>query len=161
MVTKKVTMERYQEVMIAISESVMKNRLRHPIAEESRWPHIRLAIKPRYLGNHASQIKSYYGTLSGNHGHSFNIRQEKSRGAPPGGKIMMTSYPACNKTSSSRKPCIPDTKLLWNAIWKSWSLFQNPSWKIAWSTPWRRNHYDVMSGWQYNIVISETMHRRY
>jgi len=34
---------------------------------------------------------------------------------------------ACNKTSLSRKPCIPDEKLLWNAIKKSWSLFQNPS----------------------------------
>jgi len=30
-----------------------------------------------------------------------------------------------------RKPCIPYKKLLWNAIRKSWSLFQNPSWKIA------------------------------
>jgi len=37
---KKVTMERYQAVMVALSESVMKNRLKRP-----------------YLGNHASQIK--------------------------------------------------------------------------------------------------------
>jgi len=27
----------YQEVMIALSESVMKNRLKHPLAEKSRW----------------------------------------------------------------------------------------------------------------------------
>jgi len=31
---------------------------------------------------------------------------KKMRGAPPGGEIMMTSYPACNKTSLSRKRCI-------------------------------------------------------
>jgi len=31
---------------------------------------------------------------------------------------------------------------------KSWSIFQNPSWKIAWSAPWRRTDYDVISGWQ-------------
>jgi len=28
---------------------------------------------------------------------------------------MMTSYPVGNKTSLSRKPCIADKKLLWNA----------------------------------------------
>jgi len=27
--------ERYQEVMVALSESVMKNRLKHPLAEKS------------------------------------------------------------------------------------------------------------------------------
>jgi len=52
-------------------------------------------------------------------------------GAPPGGEITMTSYPACNKTSLSRKPCIADKKLPWIAIRKSWSLLQNSSWKIA------------------------------
>jgi len=35
---------------------------------------------------------------------------------------MMTSYPACNKTSLSRKPCIPDKKLLLITIMKSWLL---------------------------------------
>jgi len=29
-------MERYQEVMVALSESVMKNRLKRPIVEKSR-----------------------------------------------------------------------------------------------------------------------------
>jgi len=62
-------MKRYQEVMVALSKSVMKNRLN----------------------------------------------------APPGGEITMTSYPVGNKTSLSQKPCIPDKKLLWNAIRKSWS----------------------------------------
>jgi len=51
-----------------------------------------LAIKHRYLRNHASQIKSYYGTLSGSHGRSFKIRHEKSPEAPPGGGLTMTSY---------------------------------------------------------------------
>jgi len=56
----------------------------------------------------------------------------KSPEAPPGGEITMTSYPVWNKASLSRKPCIPDKKLLWNAISKSWSVFPNSSWKIAW-----------------------------
>jgi len=62
---KKVGKERYQEVMVTLSKSVMKNRLKRPLAEKSRCRHIRLAMKPHYLGNHASQIKSYCGTLSG------------------------------------------------------------------------------------------------
>jgi len=44
-------MERYQEVMVALSECVMKNRLKRPLAEKSRLRHIPLAIKHRYLGN--------------------------------------------------------------------------------------------------------------
>jgi len=84
--------------------------------------------------------KKLLWSLSGSHDHSFRIRHEKSPETPPGKKITVTSYPACNKTSLSQKPCVPDKKLLWNAIRKSWSLFQNPSWKIAWSAPvadWR------------------------
>jgi len=50
------------------------------------------------------------------------FRHEKSREAPYGGEITMTSYPAFNKTSLSWKPCIPDKKFLWTAIRKSWSL---------------------------------------
>jgi len=46
-------------------------------AEVSRWRHIRLAIKPHYLGNHASQMKGYYGALWGNHGRFFRIRHVK------------------------------------------------------------------------------------
>ena len=106
-------MEHYQEITVALSESVMKNRIEHPLAEKSRWRHIRLAIKPRYLGNHASQIKSYYGTLSGSHGRSFRIRPEKSPRAPPSEEFKMTSYPSCNKTSLSRKPRIPDKSYCW------------------------------------------------
>jgi len=138
----KVTEERYQEVMVALSEFVMKNRVKRPLASKSRW---RLAIKARYLGNHASHVKSYYWSVSGSNGHTFRIHNEKSPEALPGGEIMMTSYPACNKTSLYRKPCTPDKKLLWNTMRKSWSLFQNPSWKIVWSVPCRRNHDDVIS----------------
>jgi len=70
--------------------------------------------KPRYLGNHASQFKSYYGLLSGSHGRSFRIRHVKVRAAPPGEVLTMTmtSYTVGNKTSLSRKPCIVDKKLL-------------------------------------------------
>jgi len=55
-------------------------------------------MKPRYLVNHASQIKRYYGTLSGSHGRSFRVRQEKSPEAPPGGGLAMMSYPVGNET---------------------------------------------------------------
>jgi len=156
--------------MVALSEFVMKNCLKRPFAEKSRWRHIRLAMRPHYLGNHASQmksykgtlsgsngrfirirhenclkrpwrrnhddvlfglsikpsylwnhasqIKSYYRTLSGSHGRTFRIRIEKSREAPPGVEITMTSYPACNKNTLSRKPCIAVKKLLFITIRK-------------------------------------------
>jgi len=100
----KSTMEHYWEVMLALSESVMNNRLTCRQAKKSWWRHIPFAIKPPYLGNHASQIKSYYGTLSGSHARSFRIHHEKSPEAPPGGEITMTSYTVCNITSLSRKP---------------------------------------------------------
>jgi len=61
---QKVIIDHYQEVKLALSETVMKNCLKRPLAEKSRWCQFRLAMKPRYLGNHASQIKSYYGSLS-------------------------------------------------------------------------------------------------
>jgi len=118
------------------------------LAEKSPWRHIRLAIKPRYLGNNASQMKSYYWTLSGSQARSFRIRREKLPKAPPGEEITMTFYPVGNKTSLYRKPCITHKKLLWITIRKSWSLFQNPSWKITWRAPWRRNHHDVISSLQ-------------
>jgi len=100
-------MERYQEVVVALSESVMKNLLKRSLAEKSRWRPIRLAIKPCYLGNKPSQIKSDYWTLLGNHGRSFRIRHKKTPEAPPSGEITMTSYPVGNETTLSRKPCIP------------------------------------------------------
>jgi len=108
-------------------------RIRHlkQRAEKWHWRHIRLAIKPCNLGNHASQIKSYYGTLWGSHGRSFRIRHLKQREATPRGEITMTSYPVGDKTSLFRKPCIPDKQLLWNAMRKSWSLLQNPSWQCT------------------------------
>jgi len=65
---KNITKENYQKVMIALSalsEFVLLNRVKRPLAVKSWWRHIRFAIKPRYFGNHASQIKSYNGLLSG------------------------------------------------------------------------------------------------
>jgi len=47
-------MERYMEVMIALSQSVMKKCMKRTLAVKSLWRHIRLAKKPRYFGNHAS-----------------------------------------------------------------------------------------------------------
>jgi len=43
--------------------NLLKNCVQRPLAEKSRWRHIRLAIKPRYLGNHASKIKSYFQSI--------------------------------------------------------------------------------------------------
>jgi len=48
------------ETGVALSDSVNKTCVKRLLAEKSRWRHIRLEIKPPYLGNHASQIKSYY-----------------------------------------------------------------------------------------------------
>jgi len=50
-----------------------------------RQQNLRLAIKPRYLGNHASQIKSYYESVSGSHGRSYRIRHKKVRAVSHGG----------------------------------------------------------------------------
>jgi len=86
--------------MVALLKSIIKNLLKRPLADKSQ--------RRRYLGNHAYQKKSYYGTVSGSHGRSFRIHHEKLREVPPGGEIMMTSYPACNKSLLSRKPCIAD-----------------------------------------------------
>jgi len=195
--TRNVSMNHDYENVVTFSHFVNKTCVKRPLAEKSRWRHIRLAIKPRNLGNHASQIKSYYRTLSWSHGRSFRICHKKSPEAPPSGKITMTSYPVGNETSLSRKPCVPDEKFIWTlsvshgrsfrnrhenlpeappgveipmmsdpacnkstlsrkpciadkkllliTITKSWSHFQNPSWKIAWSVSWRRNDDDVIS----------------
>jgi len=146
--SRNISMNHDYETGVALSDFINKTCAKRPLAEKSLWRHFRLAIKPRYLRNHASQFKNYYRTLSGSHGLSFKIRHENSSEAPPGGEITMTSYPVGNKTSLTRTPCIPDKKLLWSAIRKSWSLFQNPSYKIAWNASFRRNHDDVISGLQ-------------
>jgi len=91
------------------------------LAEDLRWHHIRLSIIPRFLGKHTSQMKSNYGKLSESHDRSFRIRHVKQRAAPPGGGQTMTSYPVCNTTSLSRKPCLAAKTLLWITILKSWS----------------------------------------
>jgi len=121
---KNVTMVCYKEVMVAFPEAVMKKCVQRPLAGDWRWLHIRLAIKPRYVGNHASQIKTYYGSLSGSHSSSFRICHEKSHEAPVGEEITMTSYPVCNKTSLSWKTYsyIIDKMLLSNTFMKSSSL---------------------------------------
>jgi len=57
----------------------------------------------------------------------FRFRQQNLCETLPSGDITMTSHQVGNKTSLSQIPCIPDEQLLWNAINKSRSLFQNPS----------------------------------
>jgi len=113
--TRNVSMNHDYETGVALWDSVKKTCVKRPPAEKSRWRHIHLAMKPRYFGSRASQMKSYWGTLSGNNVPFIIIRHENSPEAPPSGEITMTSHPACNKTSLSRKPCIPDKKLLWGS----------------------------------------------
>jgi len=57
--------------MVALLKSVMKNRLKRPLAANHDDV---IAMTPGYLGNHASQKTSYYETLSVSHGRSFRIR---------------------------------------------------------------------------------------
>jgi len=105
--------------MVALSESLIKNRAKRPLAAKSRWCHIRLSIKPRYLANHESQINSYYGTLRGSHGRSFRIHHENCLKRPQVAKsrwrdilfVMKACYHA-----------LQIKKLLWITIRKSWSL---------------------------------------
>jgi len=104
--------------------TIMKNRLKRPLADKSRWRYIRFAIKPRSLETMHSRYKCRYGTLSGSLVRSFRIRREKSPEAPPSEEITMTSS-GYNKTSLSGTLCILDKKLLWITIKKSCSLFQN------------------------------------
>jgi len=90
-------MERYQEVM-----SLFQNRHEKVSAAPPggglamiSYP-VGFAMKPHYLENHTSQIKSYYISLSGSYGRSFRICPEKLRAAPTDGEITMTSYPVGN-----------------------------------------------------------------
>jgi len=76
----------------------------------------------------------------------FQISSTKTVWNAPNEGLTMTSYPVFNQTSLSRKPCITAQKLLWNAIRKSWSLFQNALWKSACNAPWRRTDDDDISG---------------
>jgi len=152
-------MERYLEVMVALTESVIKNRLKRILAEDGRLRHIWLAIKPHYLANHASQIKSYYGTLLGSPDHSYRIRHGKSPETPPGSKITMTSYPACNKTSLSRKPCIRDKNLLWT-LWGSHGRSFRIRHEISHETPPGGGLTMTSCPIGNKTCISETMYRR-
>jgi len=110
--TRNISMKHDYETGVVLSDFVNKICVKRPLVEKLRLGHTRLAIKPRYLGNHASQIKSYYGTLSESHGRSFRFRRENSPEAPLCVEITMTSYPASKETSLSPKPCILDKKLV-------------------------------------------------
>jgi len=107
-----------------------------------------LAIKSRYLGNHASLINIYYGSLSGSHAHSFRIRQVKQREAPPGGEITMTSYLVANKTSLPRGPCIADKKVTMERYQEVMVALSESVMKKGVQHPWRRTGDDLISGWQ-------------
>jgi len=105
--------------MIALSESVMKNRVKRPPGGE-------ILMKSYPAGNKTSLYRKpcipdrqllWITMIS--HGRSFRIHHEKLPKAPSCGEITMTWYFTCNKSSL---PCILDKKLLWITIRKSWSL---------------------------------------
>jgi len=54
---RNMSMNHDYETGVALSDTVNKTCVKRPLAEKSQWRHFWLAIKPRYLGNHASQIK--------------------------------------------------------------------------------------------------------
>jgi len=114
-------MELYQVVMVALSESVMWNIVNQPLAEKSRWRHIRLALKPRYLGNRASKIRNCNVTLLGSRGRSSRIGHEHVSATPPGGGLTMMWYLVGIKTSlfwkhtSQLKSCWSLTLSIWSS----------------------------------------------
>jgi len=79
-------MERYQEVMIALSESVRHDKVRAaPPGGEIKMSSYPVGNKTSFSRKPCIRDESYYGTLSGSHGRSFRIRYEKSHEASPGG----------------------------------------------------------------------------
>jgi len=121
--TLKDAMDHYYEAIVALSESVMKNHAKRPLAEKWQQTPIRLAIKSCYLGNHASQIKSYCGTLSRSHGRSFRIRHDK--------KLISDS---AIKKSADTLAKFTSEKWLWITIVKSWSSFYR-LWRFFFNQP--------------------------
>jgi len=92
------------------------------------------------------------------YGRFIGIRQENLPEVLPSGEITIRHICLAIKPRYLGNYASQNTKLLMNAIRKYWSLFQNQSRKFAWSAPLRRNHDDVISDLQYNLVVSETMH---
>jgi len=56
--TRNVSMNHDYETGVAFSDLFNKTCVKRPLAEKLRWLHIRFAIKPRYLRNHAPQTNS-------------------------------------------------------------------------------------------------------
>jgi len=123
--------------MVALSESVTKIRVERPQAEKSWWRHIRFGNETSFSRKPCIADKKLLWNAIWK---SWSLLQNPSWiiawNAPLAAKSRWRHIRlACNKTSLSRKPCIPDQDLLWNAIGKSWSLFQNPSWKSREAPP--------------------------
>jgi len=54
--TRNMSMNHDYETGVTLSESVNKTCVKCTLADKSWWRHFRLAIKPRFLGNHASSL---------------------------------------------------------------------------------------------------------
>jgi len=145
--------------MVALSESVIKNRLKRPLAEKSWWRHIRLAIKPRYLENHASQINIYYGTLARSCGRSFRIRHEKSPEDSLAEKsqwrhIRLAMKPRYLGNHASH------LKSYYRTLSGRHGRSFTKRHKIHLKRPLAEKSWWHYIGWHWNLVISETMHPR-
>jgi len=119
--------------MVTLSESVMKYSLMRPLAEKLRWKSYPDSNKTSLYRKPSITDKKLLSNANRKLWSLFQNPSYKKACSASWRKIMITSYPACNKTSLSRKTYIPDNKLIWNTIRKSWPLFQNPSWKIVWT----------------------------
>jgi len=72
----------------------------------------------------------------------------------------MTSYPVGNKITLSWKPCIADKVTMDHYQQVMVTLSESVMKKCIQRSPADKSR-DVISGWQYIFLISETMHRRY
>jgi len=81
------------ETWVTLSDSVKKTCVKRLLAEKSRLRHIRLAIKPSYLGNNASQIKSYEGSLPGSHVRPLRNHDDVMSGLQQNHVISETTHP--------------------------------------------------------------------
>jgi len=77
---RNMSMNHDYETGVALSDSLNKKLCKTPPCGVITMT--LYAIKPRYLGNHASQIKSYYGSLSGSHGRNFKMGYKNRLSAP-------------------------------------------------------------------------------
>jgi len=122
-------MDHYQEVMVALSESIMKNCVKHPLTEKSRWRHIRFAITSLSRKPFIKAKKLLWNAIR----KSFWLFQTpswKNTCGALGGGLTMTSYPVGNKSLLSRKPCMQLNSYYGSVSWSHVHSFRIRHWKV-------------------------------